>query len=161
MKPNLKKLLILYSGCGFLLVCLGSYFVFPLDVLYRSVNVVSTRVSNDGHQFSVIQWWNGSDFYSTYFLVCSINPTNGAGAFKSVVIHGDDRKLWSCRLIINEQTHEVEVRRGFRSLGTYNWDTDIYIDNGSQVPTLPGIGVWPGYGAEVRRKRDNLLKRSP
>ena len=156
MKSEVKRRVLTGLGLGFLLFGFGSYFVFPLDVIYRTVNVVSTRVSSDGHQFSVIQWWNGFDFYSTFFLIGSLKATNSQDMFKFVVIHGDDKKLWNCHLRINEESHEVEVRTWFRSLGTYNWVTETYMSHGSEHPVVPGIGVWPGYGDEIQRKRKEL-----
>src|SRR5262245_31778729 len=91
------------------LLLLVGIFLSPLDALFKRMNVITTSISQDGHHFCVIQWWNGIDFYSTIFVHKKLGPSND---FEHIVIAGDSQKIWRCSLIMNEGQHEVMIKRG-------------------------------------------------
>ena len=60
--------------------------------------------SSSGHTFRVVQRWNYSDFYTT-----TLEVTNPSGTSKSVVLNGDDPKLWRIPLIVDETARTVSA----------------------------------------------------
>lgn len=71
-----------------------------------------------GDRFSIEQYWNGVDFYSTELI-----HRTTSGETYSVLIDGDDSKVWKCRFEAEGKASELKLLTHRNFLAIYNWDT--------------------------------------
>jgi uncharacterized protein YndB with AHSA1/START domain len=81
-------------------------------------HVLATASSLDGHQFQVVQYWNGSDFYTT-----EVEDLRPDGQLAVAQIDWDDNKHWSgaIRVVNPEQKLVITFPRDSRVF-EYRWD---------------------------------------
>ncbi len=81
-------LLILLFGL-FSVVCL-LFGVSPLDPLLRTTHILAKAESKDDHQFAVMQYWNGVDFYTTELWH---KEADSHDQIRMVIVDADDKKI--------------------------------------------------------------------
>lgn len=128
-----KKRIAARVGVGLAIVAAlwcGLYYglgVWPPDIGSGKRAVLATAESAGGERFTVVQFWNGVDFYTT-----QVEHTGPDGTLDIAVIDGDDRKQWPCSAKVIESEKKLVITLSDRSPPIeYMWDRKWFV-------TLPG-----------------------
>ncbi|WP_395751757.1 hypothetical protein [Prosthecobacter sp.] len=98
-----------------LLLSLQLGFWLP-DILNPSEHTLAEQHLPTGHQFQVVQYWNGMDFYSTELRI-----TTPDGSTASHTLDGDDSKSWSLPLLIDAPHHTATITLSGNRAKTVDW----------------------------------------
>ena len=95
-----------------------SRYVWVPDIVSGRITILASAVSPSGHTFQIVQYWNGSDFYTT-----ELEDRGPDGQLHIAQIDWDDNKHWSCAVNLIEAERKVIIR--FPSepeMWEYRWD---------------------------------------
>jgi hypothetical protein len=109
-----------------LVIC--SVFIWPPDLFSSKQNILAQAESDDGSKFTVVQFWNGKDFYTTMLKFKPIGAEE-----EDYVIDGDDIKRWKCRLVLDASKKMLEVILSGKSSGTLQWSNNVFTRRDGQV----------------------------
>jgi hypothetical protein len=86
------------------------------DMVNAPRAILAKARSSDGHEFTVIQYWNRADFYNTELI-----HTSPDGSMKTIVLDGDDSKAWQLPMTVDETERVVSVTLGGNRLKKITW----------------------------------------
>jgi hypothetical protein len=86
------------------LLLLFVFVVWPPDLFTNAKKIIASANLPDGNSFTVVQYWNNYDFYST-----ELHHRLPDGSMKVVTLDGDDRKSWKVPIAVDEQKRFVTV----------------------------------------------------
>ena len=106
-----------------LLFAAVSQCVWLPDVFLPRAHVLAAASSGDGHRFQVVQYWNGSDFYTT-----EVEDLRPDGQLAVAQIDWDDNKHWSGTIQVVESDKKLVITfpRDSRVF-EYRWDLGVIV----------------------------------
>jgi len=80
------------------------FVIWPPDVFSGARLTLGSLRLPDGQSFSVVQYWNHIDFYST-----ELQHLSSDGHSESYTLDGDDHKRWSAQIVADGLNRVVTV----------------------------------------------------
>jgi hypothetical protein len=91
--------------------------------------LIGERLLDHEKKLKISQFWNGTDFYSTYLTYESTDRK-----IIGYLISGDDKKHWSCNFLPNKDKSEISIVLSHVVVGKINLLKDeFYNTNGDIV----------------------------
>ena len=112
----MKKWGIITASLGIPLFLICTFIVWPPDIITGTRHTIASLALTNGHSFTVIQYWNRSDFYST-----ELHHRLPDGRVVVDTLDGDDAKSWSVPLTVDEQKRVVTVTLPGRRIKTVSY----------------------------------------
>jgi hypothetical protein len=90
------------AGIPALLIC--AFVIWPPDIFTGARHTIATLTLTNGDSFTVVQYWNRTDFYST-----ELHHRSRDGHITVDTLDGDDVKSWNVPIAVDEQRRTVTV----------------------------------------------------
>lgn len=104
MKKMLIVAIVICVLIAFPVFLFCAFVVWPPDIFTGSRHTIARLTLTNGETFTVIQYWNHSDFYST-----ELHHYFPDGHVTVDTLDGDDAKSWSVPIRVDEQGRVVTV----------------------------------------------------
>ncbi len=80
------------------------FVIWPPDLVHDRIHTLASLRLSDGNLFTVSQYWNHVDFYTT-----ELQHTSPGGQVATYTLDGDDHKRWTVRIVPDSQNRLVTV----------------------------------------------------